>query len=69
MKKLNIAPVAKHDSQDTLRCRIAWEYRDKSKNGHGEPVFTFEEAAEFAEYMNKQVPRILHWVEPCFFKL
>lgn len=54
-------------ASDTMRCRISWEFRDESKRGHGQPILTFDEAAEWAEFCNKRLPHILHWVEPCHF--
>jgi hypothetical protein len=53
-------------AKDQMACRVAWEYRDGSKNGHGQPIFTFDEAESIAAKMNAEYPEILHWPEPCF---
>ena len=43
--------------------RIAWIYKPTEFTGHGDYIFTYEKAVEFASHMNEKHPDMRHWVE------
>ena len=43
--------------------RIAWIYKSTEFTGHGDYIFTYEKATEFASIMNEKHPDMNHWAE------